>query len=270
MSRSKLFLLKLGGSLITDKSRPYTPRISIIDRLSREIKEAGLKEDKLVVGHGGGSFPHTSASKYKTHMGFIDENSKKGMAIVHLDALKLNMIIVESLLKTGLDVYPIHPSSISVAEDSTIKEIFLKTMEALLEKDIIPVVYGDVGIDVKKGCCILSTEEIFRSIALHFNEKYKPFIIMCEEVDGVYTDDPFKNPDATLIREINRKNYERVKIYLGGSKDVDVTGGMRHKVEKLFELSRLGIESIIINCKKKNNLKKALKGQKIIGTYIRY
>ena len=270
MSSNKLFLLKLGGSLITDKSKPYTARIDIIDRLSSEIMEADLKEDKLIIGHGGGSFPHTSASKYKTHMGFIDENSRKGMAIVHLDALKLNMIIVERLIKTGLNVYPIHPSSISVAVDSRIKEMFFKTMEVLLEKDVIPIVYGDVGIDVKKGCCILSTEEIFRSIALHFKEKYKPFIIMCEEVDGVYTDDPFKDPDATLIREINRENYEMVKKYLGGSKDVDVTGGMRHKVEKLFELSKLGIESIIINCKKKDNLKKALKGQKIIGTFIRY
>jgi len=269
MSGDKLYLLKLGGSLITDKSTPYTARINIIDRLSREIKESHLKEDKLIIGHGGGSFPHISASKYKTHEGFIDEDSRRGMTIVHLDALKLNMIITERLLKTGLNVYPIHPSSISIAEDSSIKEMFFKTMEVLLEKGVIPIVYGDVGIDVKKGCCILSTEEIFRSIAIYFKEKYSPFIIMCEEVDGVYTDDPFRNPEAKLIKEINQDNIGEVRRYLSGSRGVDVTGGMRQKVEKLYQLAKLGIDSIIVNCKEKGRLRRLLQGEEVIGTRIR-
>ena len=63
-----LILLKLGGSLITDKTKPYTANIPVIKRLAREIHEAREEKDiNLIVGHGGGSFPHVSAKKYQTH-----------------------------------------------------------------------------------------------------------------------------------------------------------------------------------------------------------
>ena len=47
----KLIFLKLGGSLITDKAKPYTAKYDVISDLARQIKEA-LDEDnkiKLVI-----------------------------------------------------------------------------------------------------------------------------------------------------------------------------------------------------------------------------
>jgi len=35
-----LILIKLGGSLITDKTKPFTPRLDVIKRLAKEIHEA--------------------------------------------------------------------------------------------------------------------------------------------------------------------------------------------------------------------------------------
>ena len=35
-----ILLLKLGGSLITEKARPETPRLEVIARLAREIAAA--------------------------------------------------------------------------------------------------------------------------------------------------------------------------------------------------------------------------------------
>ena len=269
MMNNRLYLVKLGGSLITDKSKPYTSRINIIKQLADEIKRGMLRENKLIIGHGGGSFPHISASKYKTHLGFIDDKSREGMAIVHLDAIKLNIIITEELIKKRLSVFPIHPSSISLAENSEIKKMFVDSIKTLLEYDVIPVVYGDVGIDLDKGCCILSTEEIFRFLALEFKKYYKPFIVMCELVDGVYTEDPLKNPDAELIPEISKYNINEVRKYLSSSYGVDVTGGMKHKVERLYELAQHGINSIITSCVEKGKLEKILKGEKVDGTFVR-
>ncbi len=268
--KKKLYLVKLGGSLITDKSRPYTPRISIIRRLADEIKKGLCNDSKLILGHGGGSFPHVSASKYKTHLGFIDDKSREGMAVVHLDAVKLDVIVAEEFVKKGVPVFPIHPSSISVAENMKIKIMFLDTINMLLEEDVIPLIYGDVGIDLEKGCCILSTEEIFRYLALKLIKYYTPLIIMCEMVDGVYTGDPLKDINVKLIQEITKDNIDDIRKYLEGSYAMDVTGGMRHKVESLYELAEHGINSIIINCKKKDNLRKVLRGEKVKGTVIRY
>lgn len=60
----KLLLIKLGGSLITDKSRDYTARPQIISRLAREIKFARKTFDSdIIIAHGSGSFAHTPAAK---------------------------------------------------------------------------------------------------------------------------------------------------------------------------------------------------------------
>lgn len=265
-----LYLVKFGGSLITDKSKPYTLRIDVIKQLADEIKKGILEKNRLIIGHGGGSFPHISASRYKTYLGFIDDKSREGMTVVHLDAIRLNMIIIEELIKKGIPVFPIHPSSISLAEDSEIKKMFIGSIKSLLEYNVIPVVYGDVGIDLEKGCCILSTEEIFRFLALELRRYYSPFIVMCELVGGVYTKDPLKNSDARLIPEISKYNIDNVKGYLDSSYGVDVTGGMRHKVEKLYRLAKYGINSIIISCIEKGNLEKVLKGKRVDGTFVRY
>ena len=68
----ELVFVKLGGSLITDKTKPFTARMDIIKRLAEEIHEAkGEGKLKLLIGHGGGSFPHVPAKKYQVHKGVI-------------------------------------------------------------------------------------------------------------------------------------------------------------------------------------------------------
>ena len=268
----QLILLKLGGSLITDKTKPYTTNLQVIKRLVREIREAREEKDiSLVVGHGGGSFPHVSAKKYQTHKGIINKDSYKGIAKVQNDASKLNRIIVDELINAGENAMSIQISACSIAENGKIKEMFIEPIKLLLNYNMIPVPYGDVGLDLKRGCCILSTEEVLDYIAktLHGTEFKPDKIVVCGIVDGIFTADPLKNPEAKLIPEITTKNVGEVGNYLAGSSGIDVTGGMVHKVEKLLEIAKLGIESQIINGLVEGNLKKALKGEKVKGTVIR-
>ena len=266
----KLYMVKLGGSLITDKRKPYTPRVEVIKRLVKEIRDSLSTSHRVIIGHGGGSFPHVSASKYETHKGFVNRESKYGMAVVHYDASRLNMIVMEELLKNGVQAFPIQPSSISLAKNSRIVEMYIKPLKTLLEYDMVPVVYGDVGIDLKQGCCIMSTEEIFRFLSLSLKDEYSIRIIMCEEVDGIYTKDPFKHPDAEFIEVVSRENIDIVMEYLSSSHGIDVTGGMKHKVEVLYGLAKEGIETLIINGLAEGRLEKALKEKPVKGTLIRY
>ena len=146
-----LFLVKLGGSLITDKAKPYTAKLSIIKRLVKEISDVKKdKEIKIIIGNGGGSFPHTSAKKYQTQNGIINKESYFGMSVVQNDAAKLNRIIIDEFLKIKTKAISIQASCCCVAENSKIKKMFLQPIESLLDYNIIPVVYGDIGIDLKK------------------------------------------------------------------------------------------------------------------------
>jgi len=260
-----LYLVKLGGSLITDKTKPYKARKRVIKRLAREIAEARRERKfKLVLGNGGGSFPHTSAKRYKTAEGIINEQSIKGIAIVHRDAAILNQMIVEALLEAGENAISIQPSAILIAKDKRTKLFHVDAILRALKYGMLPVVYGDVIFDDKRGCCIYSTEKILCELAKIFRRRSKEriTIISCGITDGVYA-------NGKVVKVINRENIEEIKKYLGSSHGVDVTGGMLHKVMTFYELARkFKIESLIINGNVPNNLKKALIGERVKGTLI--
>lgn len=256
----ELILIKLGGSLITDKNKPYTARPEVIRRIAIEIREALDEKDiRLIVGHGGGSFPHQSAAKYETHKGLINEKSAKGIALVQNDAAKLNRIVVDALLEADVNAVSLQPSCSAIARDSRIRSWDMKPVEMLLELGMVPVPYGDVGLDEKQGCCILSTEEIISFLAKKLGAKR---IILAGKTDGVLTD------DGELLREITEKNFAQIKKHLKGSDGKDVTGGMVHKVDRMLEFAKAGIRSEIINGNKAGYVRRAILGETNLGTRI--
>ncbi len=257
----ELVLLKLGGSLITDKTKPYTARHETIKRIAKEIHEARKEKDfTLIVGHGGGSFPHQSATKYQTQKGIINDKSVEGFALVQKDATALNRIVVNALIEEGENAISIQPSASAISRESRIKIWDLKPIKKFLEMGLIPVPYGDVGLDEKQGCCILSTEEILTFLAKALGAKK---IILAGKVDGVL------DGKGNLIPRITPANFSEIKQYLAGSDGPDATGGMLHKVERMLDAAKEGIVSEIINGDKPGCIKRALLGETGLGTVIK-
>ncbi len=256
----ELVLIKLGGSVITDKTKPYTPQNDIIKQLAEEIHQFHQEnsDTKIILGHGGGSFPHTSAKKYETHKGFINDESVCGLAKVQNDAAKLNRIIVQALLDAGENAMSMQPSSFCVTENCRIVESYTKPIEKMLEKNMIPVPYGDIGIDLEQGCCIISTEEILNHLAEKFGGKK---II---EVGNT----PVLDENKQVIKEITKDNFEYIQNDLGESGGAaDVTGGMLHKVELALQAAEKDIQTHIIDGTKQGNLLRTLNKENI-GTLI--
>ena len=264
MKKDNLILLKIGGSVITDKKIPYKVKRKTIERLAREIKEAQIKKKfDLIIGSGGGSFPHTSAKIYKTAEGCKKEKDFFGLCVVQNDAAKLNRILTDIFLKEGLKVFSIQPSAIFLTKKDKIFNFYLKIIEKLLEKKIIPILYGDAVLDLDKGCTIVSTERILSFLARKFRAKK---IIFGTKERGVYIKG---NGKKKFLKEINRKNWKKIKKEISYSEDIDVTGGMLHKVEEAIKLSKLGFEIEIISEAISGNLKESLLGREV-GTKIKW
>lgn len=266
LMKNDTIFLKLGGSLITNKNKEFKENKEIIERLAEEIHEA--REEKkfgLLVGNGGGSYPHPPAKKYRTVEGVINKESYKGIAEVQDAASRLNRIIVRTLLNHGESAVSINPSSVCLTKNHKIIEFYKKPLKRLLKYEMIPVVYGDVVLDMARGCSILSTEEIFDHLAKDINP-YK--VIYASDVDGVLTHDPKVKSDSKLIPEITPRNYLEFRKYFGASAGIDVTGGMLHKINKCMELAEIGIKSYIINGSVKNRVRDVLKGMEVVGTVI--
>ncbi len=261
----KLLLVKIGGSLITDKSKPFTARETVIRRLGREIKSSIKKfGGKIIIGHGSGSFGHTVAAKYQTQKGIINKNSVKGLSQVADAAVQINRIAVKNLLSEGLPAVSFSPASFLTSKNGNLDKVFLEPIISALKVGIIPVIYGDVIFDTKKGCSIFSAEKTLDILARKLGKKYKiERIIQASDVAGVYDE------NGRVIPRINQKNFKNFAGAIGASGKTDVTGGMRHKVLESLNLAKsYGIETLIISGKKNGLLKKALLGQKCGGTII--
>ena len=255
--------VKLGGSLITDKSTPYTVRSDVIARICAEIHRArsALRVPRsvfpLVVGHGGGSFPHVSASRYRTDLGVVDVRSWEGFVRVHQDAARLNAIVCEALVEAGELAMPVQPSSACVASGRRIVSWDLGPLRDFLQAGLLPVPYGDVCVDRRQGCCIISTEEIFRYLCGALGPEQ---VLLVGKVDGVM------DPGGEVIPRITSGDLDELREALAPSDGIaDVTGGMLHKVERALEM---GATVRIINGLVPGRLYRALMGEEVQGTEL--
>lgn len=261
-----LIFVKLGGSLITEKNAPYTINYQAITRIVKELKEA-IDNDhhlQLLIGHGGGSFPHPVAKSFKTAEGFIQDTSIRGFTLCQNAASTLNRILVDFMVDYAIDAVSIQPSACCMASDGRITDFFTEPIEIAIENGLIPVVFGDCVFDTVRGCTIVSTEQIFSYLSRYIQPSR---VLIVGLVGGVYTADPQKDENAQFIPTIEVEKFTGIESYLGESYSVDVTGGMATKVKELIELARRGIECEILNGAS-GNIKKALTGQRGLGTII--
>lgn len=229
--------LKLGGSLITDKTREQTPRLDVIRRLAREIRQAldARPDLQLLIGHGSGSYGHFVGQRYRTREGIVNEESWRGYAETGATAARLNRLVADALLEAGLAVLSVQPSASALCRDGELLRLEVRPIATALENGLIPLVYGDVALDEVRGCTIISTEEILCYLAGLLKPQR---IVLTGVVDGVYDRDPLRDPTAQHIVEISAANYAQVEQRLGGSHGVDVTGGMFSKVREMVTLAQ--------------------------------
>ncbi|MBU2592427.1 hypothetical protein KKD61_03125, partial [Patescibacteria group bacterium] len=143
----KIILIKLGGSIITDKNQPYMVKPEVIKSLARQIKFAWDKGYRFLVSHGSGSFGHTSAIKYQTAQGIKQKKDVYGLAVVQQDAIEINRIVNKIFLEEGLPVLSFVPSSFTVSKNKKLAEIFVSAILQALRIDALPLVFGDVILD---------------------------------------------------------------------------------------------------------------------------
>lgn len=262
-------LLKLGGSLITDKNKPYTARPAMIEQVVSEIATAVAAQPDLhlVLGNGAGSYAHQSAAQYKTIDGATSPEDMYGACVVHRDATRLHNMLIDACLEKKLPVYSMQPSALFMTENKQFCSGNYWILSTVLQNNMIPFLYGDVMIDKKIGATIYSTETLFAVLAtfLPVVRDYQftiDNIILAGDYDGVY--DEQKN----VIPEINTANFTKVKKHIGNSEHLDVTGGMVQKVQESLSIAQKGIDSHIINGSMKGNIAKALNGDCSFGTRI--
>ena len=253
-----LIFLKLGGSLITDKTRPYTPRLETLDSLALQIatayrENAGMQ---LVLGHGSGSFGHQAASQFGTRAGVSGPEAWRGFAEVWYQASRLNRLVVEALRQAGLPAMTISASSSVTARDGQVSAWDPDPLQRALANGLLPVIHGDVVFDEARGGTILSTEDLFAHLAQQLHPER---ILLAGLEAGVWEDFPGRKH---LAEEITPQTFARQAAGLGRSAGADVTGGMHAKVTGMLKLVEQvpGLEVLIFSGEEAGNVRQALLG----------
>lgn len=263
--RSSLTFLKLGGSLITDKTRPHTPRLGVLTRLAEEIARACRENPglQIILGHGSGSFGHVPAKMHSTRLGVNTPQEWSGFVEVWREAWQLNQLVMQALAGAGLPALAFAPLPSLLAEGGDVLAWNLEPIELALKAGLLPVIYGDVVFDRRLGGTILSTENLFEHLATHLLPER---ILLAGLEAGVWADFP---TCSRRIERISPHNWHEIQPALSGSSATDVTGGMLSKVETSLVLTQRidGLEVRIFSGNDSGSVYQALMGSKV-GTLI--
>ncbi|MBN1453469.1 MAG: isopentenyl phosphate kinase family protein [Anaerolineales bacterium] len=286
----ELVFLKLGGSLITDKTQPYTVRLDKLADLCAQIARSLQTQPSLhlVLGHGSGSFGHTAAKEYKTREGvspspptpppsgegsFPSPSGRgvrgeggfwHGFVEVWYQASTLNRHVIQALYEAGVPAMTFSPAASVWSKNGRVAEWDLSKIKVALENGIVPVVHGDVVFDRAKGGTILSTEDLFEHLARELRPER---ILLAGLEEAVWADFPARRH---RVQVLTRESFDEISSGVGEASGADVTGGMQSKVLQMLDLVEQipGLQALIFSGEGNGNLERALKGDRI-GTLIK-
>ena len=252
-----MIIVKLGGSVITDKTEYRTFRHDIVSRLAKEIADSGKK---VLIVHGAGSFGHIVSKENDLMNGYKDPAQIPAMARVMADTRELSAMVVEELLKVGIPAVSVPPGSCFVLEDGRLAIENDEVITRLLDLGIIPVMFGDVCTDRKRKFSIVSGDQIMERLCQKLDPEMAVFV---SDVDGLYDRNPKNDPKARMYGLVTRETMSEIDM----SSDVDdVTGGIRGKMESMLRMTNSKRKCILINGNAPGRLLSLLKGEIVTCT----
>ncbi|HZN55987.1 MAG TPA: isopentenyl phosphate kinase [Candidatus Polarisedimenticolaceae bacterium] len=266
MSARPVILVKLGGSLITDKTRNAAARGATLRRLAEAIAEASGRTSgpRLLVGHGSGSFGHVAAAEGGLASGAPARRRRDAVSRTQHRAGELHRLVVGALEAAGARPFSLAPSSFLRARNGRVTGIFDPPLVEALAQGFLPVVYGDVVLDSARGATIVSTEALFLVLAESLARRRIDVrgAVWLGITRGVLDD-----RGATIPR-LSAAEAARAARRVRGAAGVDVTGGMALRLAAAARLAGRGIASSIVDGRRPGAFAAAIRGRAPEGTRV--
>jgi isopentenyl phosphate kinase len=265
-NNNKIVLLKLGGSLLTDKNSPFSLREDVIENSIQQLITAN---ERVILIHGGGSFGHPLAKKYNISNGLNAsiQNQILGLTETHQAMNKINSHLVELFLEQNYPTLSIQPSSIFIQDSEKIITTSIDIIETTLDLNIMPILYGDIILDKQGSFSILSGDQIILELCKHLTQYHISKVIFTMETDGIYVIDSQGSENYILATEYYSDELGSLNLANLGQK-IDVTGGIQGKLNVVKQICDYNIPVQLINGLKEDYIYKSLKNQKIECTNI--
>ncbi|MBD3229619.1 MAG: acetylglutamate kinase [Candidatus Lokiarchaeota archaeon] len=233
----KVEIIKLGGSLITNKNKPFSLKKDIIRKAINKIISGN---EHTILIHGGGSYGHPIAKKFEIFDGYNPnvKNQLLGLSKTHQAMNQLNSFIIKEFINRDHPVISVQPSSIFLKDGDEIIVHSIEILEFLLELNILPVLYGDIILDKQNSFSIISGDRICLEICKKLKYNISK-VVFAMDREGIYVKGEHKD-EPIILSDLKLEDLENIHLMKLGEK-IDVTGGIEGKIEEIKEILRLKI-----------------------------
>ena len=215
-------VLKLGGSLITDKTGELAVDHDTLTAVCQDIADRSI--DELLIVHGGGSFGHPVAATYGASSSEPIVASE-GIVSISRAMESLNKAVIDALHAVNAPAIPVSARGFAVKQADGSLSVSSEAIAMAIAEGFIPVTYGEIIPQAKGGYAIVSGDELAIALASALDADA---IGLCSDVPGVLDDTDAVIPHITSL--------EAIEAYLDSPDGVDVTGGIEAKVDHLLSV----------------------------------
>jgi isopentenyl phosphate kinase len=172
--------------------------------------------------------------------------------------IALNQIIVNSMIRAGLNPYGMPPSVFTAGHRPVTAKI--KQVYAMARSKLVPVTFGDIVHVQGAKYSILSGDALMTILAKALRPSR---VVFATNVDGIYKD----MASRELVREVRVAG--RKSIEFSKAAGADVTGGMQRKVTEAFKIASYGMDVLMVSGLKPERIAEAVRGGLSVGTVVR-
>ncbi len=258
---SRPVLVKLGGSVLTDKAKPRAFRRTVARRLCLELARAGVP---VVLVHGAGSFGHIPAAEAGIGSRTMSPRDAPAVAatltgVALLHAQILDLAEAAGLCPVGV---PVHISAHSDGDD--LLGVPVARIQRLLEDGYTPVLPGTIVRDEDLGWRVVSGDELMAILAEELDPRLALFVT---DVEGVYDRHP-SEPGASLLASIDRAAHSSADgAGRQGGHGADVTGRIHGKLNHAFNMAQ-ATPVLIANGTVRGRIQDVLRGKDVPCTRV--
>ncbi|MEM3671195.1 MAG: isopentenyl phosphate kinase [Thermoprotei archaeon] len=245
-------VVKLGGSVITDKSSEGVFKPDTVTRLLREISSF---RSRLILVHGGGGFAHPAAKRYRVSEGAPASNPWAASYTANM-MVRLNQEVCARMLEEGMAPFSIPPRAVLDLQGN-LSPSFFSLMGFALSAGFTPITYGDVYLVREKAFAIISGDLLAAELALRLKAS---MLVYATGADGVYLNYPPHKGERPLPVVDRSTRFQ--------SNASDATGGMSYKVEQALRAASQGCECLILNANSPGRLAAALERGQVECTRV--
>ncbi|HSA63936.1 MAG TPA: glutamate 5-kinase [Nitrospira sp.] len=235
LKQAKRIVVKIGSSLVSSREAGLEPER--IDRLAEDLaalRSAG--REVLVVSSGAivSGIKKLSLKEYPKSLPVKQAAAAVGQS-------RLMWAYEKSFERLGIQVAQI----LLTHQDLADRRRFLNarhTLTALIEFQVIPIINENDTVAVDE--IRVGDNDTLAAEVAHLVDA--DLLVILSDIDGLFTEDPRKNPSAELIPLISEIT-EDIERRAGVSTTFGSTGGMATKVRAAKKVGDYGVATLIVN-----------------------